>query len=179
MNERSYARLDAASLVLLLLWSGAGLGFGLLVAPVVFQTVPSRDLAGLAMGKVLARLDIAAWIAFGGALALSVGSRWMHEFREAGPVGPLRLWMAAALAALLMCMSSTFILTPRLNEVRTRMAAPVETFSPDHPDRVLYNRVHRFSRQMFILRLLLALGLAWGTTRLPRRSDGPETESAS
>lgn len=170
MHERLYARLDAASLVLLLLWSGAGLAFAFLVAPLVFQVVPSRDLAGLAMGKVLARLDVAAWVAFGGALALSAGSRWMHEFREADPIGPFRLWVAAALAALLMCMASSFILTPKLEEVRTRMNAPIETFAPDHPDRVLYQRAHRFSRQMFFLRLLLAMGLAWGTTRLPKRS---------
>ncbi len=48
------------------------------------------------------------------------------------------------------------------------MAAPVETFAPEHPDRLSYNKAHKLSRQFFFLRVLLAAGLAVGLAWLPR-----------
>ena len=175
MSAKTLSRLDAAAAVLLLVWTGMVLGFAFLMAPLLFTTLPSRDLAGLIAGRVVARLDIAAWIAFGGAIALVQGARWMAEFREAEVVGPLRLWGAAAVLALLMCFTSGFIISPKLRTIRARMDGPVETFAPDHPDRAAYQRAHGISRQLMGLRLLLALGLAAGILALPRSGSLPGT----
>jgi hypothetical protein len=84
-------------------------------------------------------------------------------------VGPLRLWGAAALLALLMCFTSSFIVSPRLRDLRVRMGNAVETFAPDHPDRAAFRRAHGISRQLMGLRVLLALGLAAGVAVLPRQ----------
>lgn len=173
MTESTLRRADAASMALLVLWTGMALGFALLVAPVVFKVIPSRDLAGLAMGKVLVRLDWAAWVGFGASLLLSGGLRWLAEIGDADVVGPLRLWTAGALVALLMCLASSFIFTPKLEQLRRSMLIPVEQVAPEHPDRVAYGKVHGFSRQMLVLRMLLGLGLAWGVTRLPRKAGSP------
>jgi hypothetical protein len=172
MTVKTLARTDAAAAVLLLLWAGMVLGFALLMAPLLFSTLPSRDLAGMIAGKVVARLDIAAWIAFGAAIILVQGARWMMEFHEPDLLGPMRLWGAAALLALLMCFTSAFIVSPKLRAIRARMDGPVETFPPDHPDRAAYRKAHGISRQMMGLRLLLALALAAGILALPR--SGPE-----
>lgn len=168
MTPKALARTDAAAALLLLLWAGMVLGFGLLMAPLLFSVLPSRDLAGMIAGRVVARLDLAAWVAFGGALVLVQGGRWLMEMREAEVVGPLRLWGAAALVALLMCFTSAFIVSPRLHAIRARMAGPVESFAPDHPDRAAFQKAHGVSRQLMGLRLLLALGLAAGLLALPR-----------
>lgn len=162
-------RTDALAAGLLLLWTGMVLGFAFLAAPLLFKMMPSRDLAGAIAGRVVTRLDWMAWFAFGGALVLAWFPRWHAEVKEEGPVGPLRLWVAAALAALLMGFASQFIVSPGLARIRARMGAPVETFEPAHPDRAAYNKAHRISTQMMFLRLLLALGLAAGTAALPRR----------
>ncbi|WP_306591162.1 DUF4149 domain-containing protein [Geothrix sp. 21YS21S-4] len=162
MIARSLRRLDRASAGLLLLWAGAALGFGI-CAPLLFRELPSRDLAGRIAGLIVARLDWLAWGAF--ALAgLSWGARWMADVKE-DLIGPLRLWSAAWLVALLMCLASTSIVTPKIRAIRARIAAPIETLPPDHADRVAYNRAHGLSRNLFFLRILLAVGLA-GTVGL-------------
>jgi hypothetical protein len=177
MNSESLRRLDLLSLLLLLLWMGMALGFGLLTAPLLFANIPSRDLAGRVAGLVIGRLDWAAWVAFGGAFALSFLPRWLAELKETDAVGPFRLWTAAALAALLMCLASSFIFTPKIQEIRARMAAPVETFPAEHSDRLAYNKAHKLSRQFFFLRVLLAAGLAVGLAWLPRELSHPPAES--
>ncbi len=175
MTTKTLARIDVAAATLLLLWAGMVLGFALLTAPALFSSLPSRDLAAAVAGKVVARLDLAAWIGFGAALLLVQGGRWLQEIREAEAIGPLRLWGAAALLALLMCFTSSFIVSPRLGALRARMGVAVETFAPDHPDRAAFRKAHSISRQLMVLRLLLALGLAAGVAVLPRsRGTGPQ-----
>jgi hypothetical protein len=168
MTAKTLARVDAAAAALLLIWAGMVLGFAFLTAPLLFGTLPSRELAGLVAGKVVARLDLAAWIAFGAALVLVEGARWLAELHEAEILGPMRLWGAAALLALLMCFASACIITPRLRTVRARLDGPVESFAPDQPDRAAFQKAHSISRQFMGLRLLLALALAAGVTALPR-----------
>ena len=169
MNASTLRRLDQISAILLLLWAGAALGFGLFSAPVFFRELPSRDLAGHLAGLILGRLDWAAWAAFGLA-GLSWGARWMAEVKE-DLIGPLRLWSAALLVALLMCLASSFVVTPKVQAIRARIAAPIESLAPEHPDRQAYNRAHGLSRNLFFLRVLLALGLAATVGGLPR---GPQ-----
>ena len=168
MTIKALARTDTAAAVLLVLWAGMVLGFALLMAPLLFSTLPSRDLAGQLAGRVVARLDLAAWVAFGAAIVLVQGPRWVLELKEAEVLGPMRLWSAAAVLALLMCFTSAFIITPKLRAIRARMAGPVETIPTDHPDRIAYQKAHSISRQIMGLRLLLALGLAAGTLTLSR-----------
>jgi len=168
MTAKTLARVDRAAAALLLLWAGMVLGFAFLTAPLLFGILPSRDLAGLVAGKVVARLDLAAWIAFGAAIALVHGGRWLAELHEAEVLGPMRLWGAAALLALLMCFTSACIITPNLRAIRARMGNAVESFAPDHPDRAAYRKAHSISRQLMGLRLLLALALAAGVAALPR-----------
>lgn len=162
---------DTVSLVLLLLWLGMALGFAALMAPALFINLPSKDLAGRLAGVMVARLDIAAWIAFGGALILSYGGRWLNEISDASPIGPLRLWSAAALVALLFTFSSTFLATPRLHELRAQMNAPVETLPQDDTRVVSYRKTHGLSTQFFFIRMALAAALVWGLGSLPKEKQ--------
>lgn len=172
MTEGTLRRLDAVSVSLLLLWLGMALGFVLLQVPAAYQLLGSRDLAGQLVGANLRRLDWVAFVAFALPLWLSWGPRWLAEFHEKDGIGPLRLWSAAALAALLMCFASAFIVTPRLASRRARMNTPIETFPKDHPDRVAFDKAQSISMQMLGLRMLLALGLAVGVGFLPKQKEG-------
>jgi hypothetical protein len=169
MSSKALNRTDAAAACLLVLWTGMVLGFALLVAPLLFRVLPSRDLAGQIAGRVVARLDWMAWAAFLGAAALALFPRWLEEVRDDAPVGPLRLWSATILVALLMCFTSQFIVSPGLQRVRARMDGPVEALAPEHPDRVAYQKAHSISRQLMFIRMLLALGLAAGVAVLPKK----------
>jgi hypothetical protein len=170
MSPKTIHRLDQASMIILLLWAGAALGFGVFSAPVLFRELLSRDLAGHIAGLIIVRLDWAAWAAF--ALAgLSWAGRWVAEVEE-DLIGPIRLWSAGLLVALLACLASSFIVTPKIQEIRARIQAPIESLSPDHADRVAYQKAHGISRNLFFLRILVAVGLAATVGLLPRGTEG-------
>ncbi len=172
MRDRVIERFDKATIALLLLWVGMALGFAFLVAPVVFQTVPTRSVAGLAMGRVFQRLDWTAWGAFGGALLLSGVPRWLNEITDGNnPIGPMRLWVAALLAALLMCMASSLVITPRIEERRMALGATADSLAADHPERAAFAKAHGISRQLLVLRMVLALALAGTVSFLPRKGS--------
>ncbi len=171
MTDKLLRRLDAVVIALLLIWIGMGLGFGILTAPLLFKLLPSRDLAGAIAGRVVERLDWAAWVAFGVATVLGFGVRWLNEIADRDPIGPLRLWTAAALVALLMCFASSFVVSPGLHAIRNRIVVPIEQLAPEHPDRKAYDKAHGLSRNLFFLRLLLAAGMALGVGSLPRKAD--------
>ena len=158
MNAATIRRLDQLSQILLLLWAGAALGFGIFSAPIFFRELPSRDVAGRIAGLIIGRLDWAAWIAFGLA-GLSWVGRWVAEVKE-DLIGPIRLWSGGLMVALLMCLASSFVVTPKVQAIRARINAPIESLAPDHADRVAYNKAHGLSRNLFFLRILLAVGLA-------------------
>ncbi len=169
MSPKIIRRIDQASMVLLLLWAGAAVGFGVFSAPVFFRELPSRDVAGRIAGLLRARLDGAAGAA-GGRAALSWAGRWVTEVHE-DLIGPIRLWSAGLLVALLMCLASSFIVTPKLREIRARIQAPLESLAPDQADRAAYQKAHGLSRNLFFLRILLAVGLAATVGLLPRGAE--------
>jgi hypothetical protein len=168
--SKTFARTDAVAAALLLLWAGMVLGFAFLMAPLLFSILPSRDLAGQIASRVVGRLDLMAWFAFGGAMALVLAPRWFQEVRDTDGLGPQRLWGAAALVALLVCFASAFIVSPKLHQLRARMSGPVETLPLGSPERAAYQKAHGISRQFMGLRLLLALALAGGVAALPRKN---------
>jgi hypothetical protein len=172
MSPSTLHRLDQLSKTLLLIWAGAALGFGIFSAPVLFGELPSRDVAGRIAGLIIGRLDWAAWIAFGLA-GLSWAGRWASDVPE-DIIGPIRLWSAGWLVALLMCLASSFVVTPKVHAIRARIGAPIESLAPDHADRLAYNKAHGLSRNLFFLRILLAIGLAATVSLLPRQGKTEE-----
>ena len=176
MSPSTLHRLDQLSKFLLFIWAGAALGFGLVTAPALFQELSSRDQAGRIAGIIIGRLDWAAWIAFGLA-GLSWGGRWVAEVKE-DLIGPVRLWSAALMVALLMCLASTFVVSPKVRAIRARIDAPIESLAPGDPERMAYDKAHSLSRNLFILRILLAVGLAGTIHLLPRKGAGAEPDQA-
>jgi hypothetical protein len=168
MNEKQLTRLDTVSGMLLLLWAGMALGIAVLAAPVAFHQLPSRDLAGRVIGACFRWIDLLSWFAFGLPFLLSYGSRWLSEMKDSG-IGPMTLWSAATLAALLMCFTSMAIVNPRMEAIRARISAPMETLPETAPDRTAFKRAHSISEQLLGFRMLLAIGLAVGVFYLPKK----------
>lgn len=172
VGERTLRWLDMGSAILLLLWSGMALGIAALAAPAAFHQLPSRDLAGRVIGACFRNVDFLAWFAFGLAFLSSYGSRWFAEIKDAGKaIGPLHLWNAAMLAALLMCFTSAAIVAPKMEAIRSRISVPIENLPTGNPDRAAFGRAHSISQQLLVLRLLLAIGLAIGVAYLPKHKE--------
>jgi hypothetical protein len=168
MSETALRRTDRLAQTLLLFWTGGGLCFGAL-APILFKLIPQRDLAGQVAGAMVARLDTLAWIAFGAATVLVYGLRWVNEVDESLPVTPTKLWVFTAMVALILCLISSGLITPRLAELRAQMGAPIESFAPTHALRSIYDHNHKISSIVFFVRLALALALALAIDLLPRQ----------
>ena len=171
MNEKHLSHLDKLSVTVLLLWVGMAFAIGALAAPVVSRQLPSGDVAGRILAACYRRIDLMSWFAFGLPFLSSYGSRWMAEIDDAG-LSPTRLWSAAALVALLMCFTSSAIVNPRMEAVREEAQGSVESLPEGSPERKVFTRAQSISKQLLGLRILLALGLAVGVSRLPK---GPKT----
>jgi len=127
-------------------------------------------LAGLTFGQVIgeATVDIAALVAFGSALCLVALPRWLRDVSDKEMIGPFRLWVAACMAALLFCMASSFIATPRMREIKSQIVAHND-LSAERMNALLKSlaKVKNFSVQFLCIRMVLAVGITIGTKKLP------------
>jgi len=113
-------------------------------------------------------VDTGAWIAFAGSLLLSGLPRWLNETTDKEVIGPFRLWIAASTVALIFCMASSFVATPKLKSLQAQLS--IERTSPQQLEtlRNNYTKVRNFSMQFLCIRAVLAIGLALGLKRLPQ-----------
>lgn len=144
--------LNVLQYLLLSLWVGAMFAFGTLYAPVLFRSLPSRDQAGAIAGETLSRIDTLGLVTGGIMLMVTVlqamDSGWM-----AMDLG--RTLVAAAMLAAVIFSAVT--VRSRLNAVRQQMGRPIDEFAPEDPLRQEYNRLHRLSRTIFSVNMLLGV----------------------
>ncbi len=158
---------DRLSFTLLALWLGMSLGFAL-SSPILFSYLP-RATAGALAGRIVERLDLLAWIAFGGGWLLSGLPRWMRHTKDSLPVTSDKLWNFAILTALIFCLGSSFILTPKLDSTMTALTTlPSPTGSYLSELTQTRDQAHRFSVHFFAIRMVLVGALLWGLTRLQK-----------
>ncbi len=158
---------DRLSFTLLVLWLGMSLGF-VLTSPLLFANLP-KNTAGIVAGHMVERLDLLAWIAFGGAWILTGLPHWMYQENNSLPITPGKLWNFTILTALIFCLGSSFILTPKLDSIMSALSViPPPEISQQEELLQSRDRAHRFSVQFFAIRMVLAVTLSWGLTRLQK-----------
>lgn len=144
--------LNALQYLVLALWVGSIFGFGVLFAPVLFSSLPSREQAGSIAGNVLARIDTLGLVTGGIMLVVTmlqaIDSGWTSL--DLG-----RLLTAVVMLALVI-LSSTTIRT-RLNAAKEKMERPIDEYPADDPLRREYNQHHRTSRMLFSINMLLGM----------------------
>jgi hypothetical protein len=155
MKEKTLGVLDSVSLGLLLLW--------LILAAMYFLLRPALPLSAI---------DAAAWTAFGGSAFLSGLLRWLNEVKDSEAIGPFRLWAAAGAVALVFCMASSFIASPKMEDLQALLAGLDASAPRQTPLQKEYARVSNFSVQFLFIRAALAAGMALGLKKLPRRKAG-------
>jgi len=119
--------------LLLTAWIGAALLTIAVVAPGAFASLPSRGLAGLVIGRVLAAVFVSG-VVVGLAVAILAG-------RKGAAVG-------ASVTALLVaaaCAVAQFGINPRITKLRAMAGGPLETLTQDDPRRALFGLWHAFS----------------------------------
>jgi|SRR5687768_15822181 len=125
-----------AQVTIVALWLGAAALFTLSVAPGAFAVLPSRDLAGALVGRILPVLFWAG-AAMGAILVvLEIRGRRLAWRRT-------RITSATLLVA--SCLIAQLQVAPRIAELRAGMNGPLASLAPDDPARVAFGRLHMFS----------------------------------
>ena len=140
-------------------WVGSWACFGLLVAPMAFQLLPSTRIAGSLVGPILTALHLYGSVA-GGILALLA---WRLER------GPLRIGLPLLMA--IACLYTQFGVSAEIAEISS------QTFGPEGNEELAtrFNQLHRLSLAIFIVVSAGAIGLVV----LHARSDTPESEASA
>ena len=129
-------RVGLGQLAAMAFWLGAAACFALAVAPATFAVLPSRDLAGAVVGRVL---PVLFW---SGALigALAIG---LELARERPVLRRARLLAATVIIAA--CLAAQLLVAPRIAELRSGLRGPLSSLAATDPQRVAFGRLHLFS----------------------------------
>jgi uncharacterized protein DUF4149 len=120
-------------LTLLAFWLGAATIFSAVVAPALFDVLPTRTLAGLVVGRVLP-------VIFYAGIALAALNLFI-ELRGEHHVGRL----VADAVMLLTCAAAQFVVSPRIERVRAAINGPIEQLDAADPRRIEFGRLHGVS----------------------------------
>ena len=149
-------------LLALVAWLGGILFFGAVLAPVLFSTLPQRELAGAVVTRalgVLHGIGIVAGIVF---LAASLA----YSRMTAGSAAPLA-WRHLLMVAMLgLTLASQFGVSPRMQALRRDMGV-IDTVAPSDARRIQFNGLHRVSTGLEQAVLLMGLVVLWSVAKLP------------
>lgn len=142
---------EGLQLMLLGVWVGGMVGFGAFMAPVLFATVPSRQLAGNVAGQVIATLS---WLGVAVPLLVIVLHALSRQRWD---------WRLTALVVILVLngMNATYV-RGGLDRAQAEMTRPIEAYAVSDPLRVEYNRWHRLSSNVGAGAVLFGLGVLTG-----------------
>jgi hypothetical protein len=153
MTSKTLKLFDSISATALLVWLGFAIAY-LIFRPTITIFVT----------------DIGAWCAFGIAMLLSGLPRWLHCIKDAEVIGLFRLWAAAGIMALVFCTASSFVATPKIEELQARATAQASATDQDALFRAL-SKTQNFSMQFLCIRAILALAMALGARKLPQNGS--------
>jgi len=140
-------------LTLLAFWLGAATLFSAVVAPALFNVLPTRTLAGLVVGRVLPVIFYAGFfLAVIDLVAETRGARVASR-------------IAAEAVLLLTCTAAQFVVSPRIERVRASIAGPIEQLDPTDPRRLEFGRLHAVSVGLLGVAMIAALVVIIGLTR--------------
>ena len=130
------ARRLLGEMIVAALWLGGSMLFAVSVAPAAFAALPSRELAGAVVGRIL---PVVFWSgAAAGGILLALEARSPARTRRRA-----RLLAAAGVAA--SCLIAQVFIAPRIASLRAELRAPLASLTVDDPQRVAFGRLHMFS----------------------------------
>lgn len=136
------------------LWLGAMVAIAL-TAPIVFQVVPSRDLAGRVFGAILERLFLLIYAC--AAVILVAGALGQIGRRCAGRIELARYALVALMLAI--ALYAGLVVLGELRALQAALPAPIETLPLESGPRARFDALHQLSSRLMGLDVLLALGL--------------------
>ncbi len=128
-------------------WLGAALLLSASVAPAAFAVLPNRTTAGALVGRVLPVVFVSGILL--GLLALAL---LLSLQRSA----VLLAGAAAALVWVVACTLAQFVVTPRIERIRSAVGGPIDALTVTDPQRIAFGQLHGVSVGLLGIGLLAA-----------------------
>jgi hypothetical protein len=154
------------ALLALVVWLGAMITLGLLVAPSTFRVLEAADpvagrvLAGSVFGTILAHFHVVAYVC---AFVLLV-CLFAIKFIGPPPHGFIPR-VGIVLVMLLIAVASGFPVTRELARVQAEVSGPMDALPVTDPRRVAFDRLHQASTGMMAINMALGLVLLYWYVR--------------
>lgn len=150
-------------ILLLGLWLGAACFFSFAVAPGAFAVLPTRELAGSVVNRMLAVVNYSGVII--GLILLA------SSYLSKQTVNRISLWLEQGLLFLLAaaCAFGQLVIGARLQSLRAQIGRPIDEIAVDDPLRLAFNDLHGYSviiLSIAMLAAIVAFFLLSGRTRL-------------
>lgn len=147
-------------LLSLVIWLGAIVFFGAVVAPTLFSVLPTRQLAGMVVTRTLTALH---WIGIASGIVFAFTSmvRSRLALGTAQPLAPRHLLVYFMIVLVLF---SQFVISARMNTLRFAMGE-IDRLPLDDARRVEFNRLHHWSTTIEVIVLGLGLAVLYLTAR--------------
>ncbi len=138
------------------LLEGSMVTLGLLVAPLLFKTIESRDTAGRLFGNILKN-----WLWLGVACSLTLVITALISLRARTESKPQRWFLIGRLlaAAIVLVLIGVFggILF-RMENIQNSLTGPIDSYPLDQNPRLEYDQLHKLSSNLLSAALFIALG---------------------
>jgi uncharacterized protein DUF4149 len=145
-------------LLALVVWLGGILFFGAVMAPVLFSTLPKRELAGAVVTRAL---NVLHWIGIGcGVVFLLASLARSFSMTGSAQLGWKHLLIVVMLALTLV---SQFVVSKKMVALRRDMVE-IDSVVASDPRRVEFNKLHRYSTALEQGVLLLGFIVLWSVT---------------
>ncbi|HYH00298.1 MAG TPA: DUF4149 domain-containing protein [Terriglobales bacterium] len=144
----------------LVVWLGGIVFFGAVVAPTLFSTLPSRQLAGAVVTRSLSALH---WIGIVSGIVFAATSMAYSRlaFGSTNVFAARHLLIYAMVALTLI---SQFGIAARMETLRTDMGV-IDDVAPTDARRIAFNRLHHWSTRIEMSVLVLGLAALFLTVR--------------
>ncbi len=152
--NRKFPIVRDVRLLLTAVWLGAAVFFSFALAPVLFSVLPTRELAGLVVNRMLTILNTGGAVV---GVALLVSS--VFELNNGVEHWQRRAWkveVAALSVVTLASAANQWVIGRRISELRARMGRSIDEVAVNDPLRIEFGQLHGVSVAVLIVGMLAA-----------------------
>jgi uncharacterized membrane protein YedE/YeeE len=133
------------------LWLGAACFFSFAVAPSAFGVLPTRELAGSMVSRMLMIVNLSGLVI--GLILLAT------SFVKPAAIKPVLLWAERLLLLILTaaCAVGQFVIALWLAYVKAQIGKPIDEVAAEDPLRIQFNNLHEYSVWVLVAGMIAAL----------------------
>jgi uncharacterized membrane protein len=147
-------------LLSMVIWVGGIIFFSFVVAPALFQILPSRHLSGLVVTRTLASLHWIGVVSGGVFLICS----FFAAYRTSGSVQALAARNVLVLGMMVATLVSQTVVSAKMAALRAEMGE-IDKIPASDPRRIAFNHLHQWSTGLEVVVLILGLATIYVIAR--------------